>query len=66
MCDLRVSVGSVEMHSPTEVSDSNYTDLPFGYILLSRVPKEEIREVLQTTDAVKASQLMRRMFGGEA
>ena len=36
----------------------------FGFELLDRVPRDELRECFQTSDAIKISQLMRRMLGG--
>ena len=49
-----------------EVVRETIKNLKFGYELLDRVPREELREVMHTYDAIKISQLMRRMLGGEA
>jgi hypothetical protein len=39
-------------------------NIKFGYELLERVPRDELRECFVTNDAIKISQLMRRMLGG--
>ena len=39
-------------------------NLHFGYELLARVPRDELRECFRTSDAIHISQLMRRMLGG--
>jgi xylose isomerase len=44
--------------------DESIRNLKFGFELLDRVPKEELLECFQTSDAIKISQLMRRMLGG--
>jgi hypothetical protein len=40
-------------------------NLQFGFELLDRVPREEIREAMYSSDAIKIAQLQRRMLGGE-
>ncbi len=51
---------------PEKAVAESVKNLKFGYELLSRVPKEELYEVFTSSDAIKASQLMRRMLGGKA
>jgi xylose isomerase len=51
---------------PVAVVQETIKNLKFGYELLDRVDREEFREVMRTSDAVKISQLMRRMLGGQA
>ncbi len=49
---------------PAKAVDESIKNLKFGYELLSRVPREELRECFQTSDAIHIAQLMRRMLGG--
>jgi xylose isomerase len=49
---------------PDKAVEESIANLKFGYELLSRVPKQEWYEVFQTSDAIKISQLFRRMLGG--
>ncbi len=49
---------------PAQVVAESIRNLEFGYELLDRVPRDEIRDVFRTSDAIKISQLMRRMLGG--
>ncbi len=39
-------------------------NLEFGRELIKRLPRDELREVFTTSDAIKATQLVRRMLGG--
>ena len=50
--------------NPAQVVAESIRNLEFGYELLDRVPRDEIRDVFRTSDAIKISQLMRRMLGG--
>ena len=51
---------------PPELAvDESIKNLKFGYELLDRVPRQELYEVFQTSNAIKISQLMRRMLGGK-
>ena len=43
-----------------------YHARPSTLAMLDRVPREELREVMHSYDAIKISQLMRRMLGGVA
>jgi len=51
---------------PAEVVNETIKNLHFGYELLERVPRQELRAVMQSCDAVKIAQLQRRMLGGQA
>ena len=51
--------------APEKVVEESIKNLHFGYELLERVPKEELYECFKNSDAVKVSQLMRRMLGGK-
>jgi len=51
---------------PAKAIDESIKNLKFGFELLERVPREEIREVMQTNDAIHIAQLQRRMLGGKA
>lgn len=50
--------------APEDAISESIKNLQFGYELLDRVPRAELREVMQTSDAIKISQLMRRMLKG--
>jgi L-rhamnose isomerase len=49
---------------PEKAVDESIRNLKFGFELLDRVPRDELRECFRTSDAIKISQLMRRMLGG--
>ena len=51
---------------PVAVVSETIRNLKFGYELLDRVPRSELREVMRTYDAIKISQLMRQMLGGKS
>jgi xylose isomerase len=44
--------------------EESIRNLKFGFELLDRVPRDELLECFQTSDAIRISQLMRRMLGG--
>jgi L-rhamnose isomerase len=44
--------------------EESIRNLKFGFELLDRVPREDLLECFQTSDAIQISQLMRRMLGG--
>jgi xylose isomerase len=50
--------------APEDAVAESIKNLQFGYELLERVPRAELRECMQTSDAIKISQLMRRMLKG--
>jgi L-rhamnose isomerase len=49
---------------PEKAIEESIRNLYFALELLDRVPRDELRECFQTSDAIKISQLMRRMLGG--
>jgi xylose isomerase len=49
---------------PEKAMDESIRNLKFGYELLDRVPRQELRQCFQSSDAIRISQLMRRMLGG--
>lgn len=49
---------------PEKAVDESIRNLRFGFELLARVPRDELRECFVTSDAIKISQLMRRMLEG--
>jgi D-apiose isomerase len=51
---------------PAQVVEETIKNLKFGYELLERVPRQELRDVMQSYDAIRIAQLMRLMLGGEA
>jgi xylose isomerase len=51
---------------PAAVIRETVKNLHFGYELLDRVPRQELREVMHSYDAIKIAQLQRRMLGGKA
>lgn len=51
---------------PERVIEESIRNLKFGFELLDRVPRDELRECFQSSDAIKISQLQRRMLGGDA
>lgn len=51
---------------PADAIRESIKNLKFGFELLERVPREEIRAAMQASDAVAISRLQRRMLGGEA
>jgi len=44
--------------------EESIRNLKFGFELLDRVPRAELLECFQTSDAIKIAQLQRRMLGG--
>jgi len=44
--------------APEEKATESIRDLKLGFELLDRVPREQLRECFQTSDAIKISQLM--------
>jgi xylose isomerase len=44
--------------------EESIRNLKFGFELLDRVPREDLLECFQTSDAIQISRLMRRMLGG--
>jgi xylose isomerase len=51
---------------PAKAVEESIKNIKFGYEMLSRVDKADIYDVFQTSDAIKATQLMRQMVGGKA
>ncbi|MEW5816695.1 MAG: sugar phosphate isomerase/epimerase family protein [Spirochaetota bacterium] len=51
--------------APQKAIEESIKNLHFGYELLDKVPKKELYECFQSSDAIKVSQLMRRMLGGK-
>ena len=49
---------------PEKAIEESIRNLKFGFEILQRVPRDELRECFKTYDAIKISQLMRRMLGG--
>ncbi len=49
---------------PALVVEETIRNLEFGYELLDRVPRDELRECFRTSDAIKIVQLQRKMLGG--
>lgn len=50
---------------PPELAvEESICNLNFGFELIDRVPRQELRECFSTSDAIKISKLMRRMLGG--
>lgn len=49
---------------PEKVVEESIRNLHFGLEMIDRVPREELREIFQSSDAIRISQLMRRMLGG--
>jgi hypothetical protein len=47
-----------------ETLKGSVRNLKFGFELLDRVPRDELHQCFETSDAIKISQLMRRMLGG--
>lgn len=50
--------------APDEAVRESICNLNFGYEMLDRVPRQELRDCFTSSDAVKTSKLMRRMLGG--
>jgi L-rhamnose isomerase len=50
---------------PEKAVDESIKNLKFGFELLNRVSREDLREVFLSSDAIRISQLMRRMLGGQ-
>jgi xylose isomerase len=50
--------------APEDAISESIKNLQLGYELLDRVPRAELRQVMETSDAIKISQLMRRMLKG--
>jgi L-rhamnose isomerase len=49
---------------PEKAIDESIRNLKFGYELLDRAPRDELRACFKTADAIQISRLMRRMLGG--
>jgi xylose isomerase len=49
---------------PEKAMEESIRNLKFGYELLDRVPRQELRQCFQSSDAIRISQLMRGMLGG--
>ncbi len=49
---------------PAKAIDESIKMLKFGFELLDRVPREDIREVMRTSDGIRVAQIMRQMLGG--
>jgi xylose isomerase len=49
---------------PEKAIDESIRNLKFGYELLDRIPRDELRAGFKTADAIQISQMMRRMLGG--
>ena len=49
---------------PERAVEESIRNLTFGYELLDRVPREELRQCFISSDAIQVSKLMRRMLGG--
>ncbi|MCB0004704.1 MAG: sugar phosphate isomerase/epimerase, partial [Anaerolineae bacterium] len=49
---------------PAQVVNETIRNLKFGYELLDRVPRDELRACMHSYDAIRISQLMRQMLGG--
>jgi xylose isomerase len=50
--------------APEEVVRESIRNLQFGFELLDRVPREEFRAAMHSSDAIKIAQLQRQMLGG--
>ena len=50
---------------PEKAIEESIRNLHFALELVDRIPREELLECSQTSDAIKISQLMRRMLGGK-
>jgi xylose isomerase len=50
---------------PDQAIAESIRNIEFGYEMINRVPREEIREVMISSDAIKLAQLQRRMLGGK-
>jgi len=51
--------------APEKAIEESIRNLYFGFELLERVPREELRQAFVTSDAIAISQMMRRMLGGK-
>jgi hypothetical protein len=49
---------------PEKAMEESIRNIKFGYELLDRVPRRELRQCFQSSDAIRISQLMRGMLGG--
>lgn len=49
---------------PEKAIEESIRNLKFGYELLDRIPRDELRQGFKTADAIQISQMMRRMLGG--
>jgi xylose isomerase len=49
---------------PDKVIEESIRNIKFGYELLDRIPRDELRQGFKTADAIQISQMMRRMLGG--
>ena len=50
---------------PEQAVEESIRNLHFALELVERIPREELLECSQSSDAIKISQLMRRMLGGK-
>ncbi len=50
--------------APEQAVAESIRNLEFGFELLGRVPKDELRQCFATSDAIRIAQLERRMLGG--
>ena len=50
--------------APEKAIAESIRNLYFGFELLDRVPREELRACFQSSDAIRVAQLQRRMLGG--
>jgi len=51
--------------APELAVEESIHNLRFGFEVLERVPREELRECFRTCDAIKIAQLQRRLLGGQ-
>ena len=50
--------------APEKAIEESIRNLYFGFELLDRVPRDELRDCFRTSDAIKIAQLQRRILGG--
>lgn len=51
---------------PDKAITQSIRNLEFGFECLERLPREELRQVMRSSDAIAIAQLQRRMLGGKA
>jgi xylose isomerase len=49
---------------PEKAIEESIRNIEFGYEMIERVDREELRQCFQSSDAIKITQLMRQMLGG--